>query len=209
MSTGALFRRTKGQTAQRKKETADLYGPTEPVASVVATISRSETFFTEIRLKGFTDASGTVTLTGTDELGNAQVVVHTVDGNGRYVAVGDTQDFRTITLIETSGLADEATVGTIRVRAVSEAGQLLVADTILNTFPVYLARPRIGELLQASGNVPLNSSVLMVPHTVHVDENDILVISGKEWEVKAVITMHDRNGEIGYHQIIVFAPGQN
>jgi hypothetical protein len=209
VSTGALFRRTKGQTAQRKKETADLYGPVTPVASAVTTISRTETFFTEIRLAGFTDASGTVTITGTDEAGSPQTVVHAVDGNGRYVAVGNAQDFRTITLIETSGLADETTVGTIRVRAVSEAGQLLVANTILNTFPVYLSRPRVGELLQASGNVPLNSSVFFVDHSVVVDENDLLVIGGSTWEVKAVITMHDRNGEIGYHQIIAFAQGQN
>lgn len=208
MSVGAIFRRTKGETAQRKKFTADLYGPVTAVASAVTTIARTETFFVEVRLKGFTSGTGTVTITGTDALGGAQVVVLTTLGNGRFVALGDTQDFRTITLVETSDLADEATVGTLVVRAVSEAGQVLPAMVLLNTFPVYSARPRLGELLQAT-NVPLNSVIFFAPPIANVEENDILEVSGKEWEVKAIITYHDRNGEIAYHQIIAFAPGQN
>ena len=73
---------------------------------------------------------------------------------------------------------------------------------------MYLSRPRIGEILQAT-NVPLNSSVFFVPPIAYVEENDLLSISGVMWEVKAILTYHDRNGEVGYHQIIAFAPGQN
>lgn len=207
MTVRALDRRTKATTAQRIKNTADLYNATA-VASVATTISRSETFYAEIRLAGFTDGTGSVTLSGTDEQGNAQSVVITTTGNGRYAALGNAEDFRTITSIVTSGLADETTVGTLRVRAVSESGQPLVANTTLNTFPIYQARPRIGELLQAT-NVPLNSVVFFVPPIAYVEENDLLEVNGVMWEVKAFITYDDRNGEVGYHQIIAFAPGQN
>lgn len=209
MTIGAIHRRTKGQTAERRRETGDLYGPTAPVATIVQTISRTEVFFVEVRIAGMSDGTGIVTITGTDAASAAQSVVITVSGNGRYLAVGDTQDFLTITNIATSGLADEGTVGTILVRAVSESGQQLVADTVLGTFPVYNARPRIGELLQSSGNVPLNSTTFITFGNSIVEENDLLVISGQVWEVKAVVDYNDRNGEEGYRQIIAFAQGQN
>ncbi len=207
MSITAIFRRTKGQTAQRQKNTADLYDKTA-VASEVVTISRAESFFVELRLSGGTNSTGTVTLTGTDVASAPLVVVITVAGDGRYLANDQGQEFLTITAIDTANLVDEAAIPRIRVRAITESGQPLPAITNFQTFPVYSSRPRLGELLQAV-NVPINSVIFFAPPIAYVEENDFLVVSGKTWEVKALITYHDRDGLVGYHQIIAFAPGQN
>jgi hypothetical protein len=204
---GFLRRRTKQKEASLERETAVLYSETAVADDSGLTISRSNYFYVDCRLAGFTTGSGTVTVTGLDTNSQQQSIVLIFTANQRKVNLS--QRFLSITRVQTSNLANEAAVGTVTIRAVDAGGQPNEEATVVDAFNIRMDRPRIGDALQASGHVPLNSAYAFIHPEPHVVENDILVVDGRRWEVKAVIEQFTRKNEFAYKQLILFAEGQN
>ena len=112
-------------------------------ANMVASKSLRVGSYLEVTVAGGTTGSGTITLNGTDEDGNVLAELLTFTGNGVQQS---TSRFATFTDLDTTGLADEAAVPTVAVRAVSVDGQPHDVQTV-----VVEGRPAVYQPLGGAG----------------------------------------------------------
>lgn len=185
------------------REGFELYNKTAVADDTGLTISSSTAFYFAIEISGFTDGTGTVTVTGTDENDDAASVTLTFARNGRKLNA--TTAFKTITRVQTSGLADESTVGTLVINKTDRTGQ---PDETLSSVGQTLARfsrMREGDFVKASGATELDSAIMFVFPNTDVRKNDIITFEGESWEIKAISSRFGRRGEHYLTRCILFA----
>jgi len=198
-----LLRRLR-QTAVHERDTFELYSDTA-VADVAVNLSASESFYTGAILTGFTSGTGSVILTGT-LLGST--VSHTHVFSGNYRTQNTVQQFDTITRIQTSGLVNEAAVGTLTLEKTSRSGQPKESRTLLGTKKCRVISARLGEIVEVTGGTALNSAKIQLWPKAGVLRNDILTVDDKVWAVKAIRPIYDQRGTRAYDEAIVFSEGQ-
>lgn len=178
-----------------ERPTADLYDATAVEDATGLTLTPAKDAYLAITLAGFTTGSGAVTVTGLDEDGSAASEVFTFAENGRRI--GD-QLFSIITRIQTSGLVDEVVIGTLKMQAVTEMGELIMSlETIASaTNPMYsrLTRPKESVQPTVAGGQTQKFAVLYVEPDADVAEGDKLTYDGDVWEIREVDPKYGRHG---------------
>lgn len=192
------------QLAVHKRKTFELYSNTAQ-ADVAVSLSSSSTFYTSAILDGFANGTGTVTLTGL--LSGATVShVHTFGGNHRVQ--NTTQEFDSISRIQTANLIDESVVGTVTIEATSRTGQPKETEFTIGNKKCRVISARLGEIIQVTGGTEMHSAKIHLYPRAGVLRNDTLTVDGKTWSVKAMKHMYDQRGTRAYDEAVVFAEGQ-
>jgi hypothetical protein len=165
-----------------------LLAATAAAASLLPAKTLRAAAYIEVTVAGGTTGSGTVTVIGTDTAGAAlnEVLTYTVNATQQTTA-----RFGTVTELQTSGLADEPTVATVEVRAVSADGTpQLVHTTVATSVPTVLqvqgggtwATHTQGTHVQGVGTALMDYDDSWAPQV-----GDLLLFtdSGETWQVRA------------------------
>lgn len=104
------------------QRTAYVMDAVAAAAALVLDRAIGDECFLQVDVAGGTTGSGTVTITGTDPDGNAQVEALVFTENGTIQTTGRWQADTTPT-VATTGLDDEATVATVAISTISADGQ--------------------------------------------------------------------------------------
>ncbi|KKM92215.1 hypothetical protein LCGC14_1220710 [marine sediment metagenome] len=181
-----------------ERPSAELYSETAVADASGLSLTPAKDAYLAITLSGFTTGSGTVTVTGLDEGGSATSDVLTFAGNGRRLGA---QLFSSITRIQTSGLADEAAVGTVLVQAVTSMGELIMGLTV--TGPIYgrLTRPKESVEVTVAGGATKRFAVLYVAPDADVEVGDKLTYSSTTWEIQEIDPKYKRHGAVRHIQL--------
>lgn len=189
-------------TCIQQRKGFELYNKTAVADDAGLSISYTLPFFFDVKLAGFTTGSGTVTITGTDKDDLATNVVLAFTGNGRKL--NGTQEFKTITRVQTANLADEATVGTVLIRKTADTGQPDESWSQIGTHLCRFSQMREGDKVKATGSVEVNSTNMFVHPTASFLTNDRVIFEGEIWEVKAVSKRFGRRAEHYVTKIVLF-----
>ncbi|KKL76900.1 hypothetical protein LCGC14_2040280 [marine sediment metagenome] len=181
-----------------ERPTADLYDETAVADDTGLTLTPAKDAYLVITLADFTIGSGTVTVTGLDEGGSATSEVFTFAKNGRRQ--GD-QLFSLITRIQTSGLTDEAAVGTVLVQAATSMGELIMGLAV--TGPIYgrITRPKESVEVTVAGGQTQRFAVLYVAPDADVVVGDKLTYSSTVWEIQEIDPKYKRHGALRHIQL--------
>lgn len=154
--------------------------------------------YLSVTLADFTTGSGTVTITGLDDEGSAASEVFTFAQNGRRI--GD-QLFSSITRIQTSGLADETTVGTVLVESVTSLGEPVMSLLAIGSIFCRLTRPKESVETTIVGGKTVRFAVLYVPPDADVEVGDKLIYDGATWEIQEIDPKYKRHGQKRHIQL--------
>lgn len=158
--------------------------------------------YVEITVAGGTTGSGTVTVVGTDVAGAAASEVLSFTANATQQT---TRRFATVTELQTTGLADEATPATVEARAVSADGTpQLVHTTVATDVPTVLqvygggawATHTQGTNVQGTGIALMDYDDGWAPQV-----GDLLLFSdsGETWTVRAQLQVRVGYGVRPHH----------
>lgn len=180
------------RTIDLKRKTDKLVDSAIIAASMAIDRNPAEDAYTVLTVAGCTDGTGEVTVTGTSVAGAPQVETLTFEGN---MAKQGIKQFRTVTGITTSGFVGETTVGTLEVKAVTQMGEpIYFEDVIQASIPARideisgrLVRLPQGQAIDATHKAFLNFSSDFTPA-----EDDVLVEGSVNYKVKYANKVHGR-----------------
>lgn len=188
-----MFETLLQQTFTASREDSEVYSKDPVIASDTSLgITLSPPNHLMVILEGFSVGTGTVTVAGTDSANVSVQEVFTFAGNGRLV--GD-QEFKTIDSITTSGLADETTVGSMKILSVSETGEIQPSLVTLPSIEGRLSRPAEEETISLAGVTTRLAGTIIVKGDVDVKVGDKLVLGADEYEVVTINPRYNRVGQ--------------
>jgi hypothetical protein len=117
------------KTVSLKRKTDKVVDATTILASVTVDRNPYDTAYLVVTIAGCTDGTGDVTITGTDSEGNSQSESLAFTANGIKQTANS---FTTVTGLTTLGFIDETVVGTIEVKAVTQMGQPIYSESIVD-----------------------------------------------------------------------------
>lgn len=184
------------------RRTAVLLAATAAASTLTPARDLRVAAYVEITVAGGSDGTGTVTVVGTDAAGAAASETLTFTANATQQT---TRRFGTVTELQTTGLADEATVPTIEARAVSADGTpQLVHTTIATQVPTVLqaygggawATHTQGTHVQGTGIALVDYDDAWAPQ---VGDLVLFTDSGETWQVRAQLQVRVGFGVRPHH----------
>ena len=168
-----------------------------PPADLDITFSRDSEFFVQAVLTGFSDGIGDLTAQGLDPAGVTQSVTLSFTGNQRRTALN--QRFTSLFNVDTAGLTNESTVGSVQVTAVSRTGQPVEQFDIVHTnIPVRFSGLRKDERVAMTGGADDISGKCYFGTTPLITRRDKIVFRGRTYNIRAFSKHMDRNGLRSY-----------
>lgn len=178
------------------RRTAFALVATTAASSMSPTRSLLSAAYLQVTVAGGTTGSGTVALTGTAPGGASQSETLTFSSNGSQVS---TKRYATLTSVTTTGLANEATVATVAVQAVSADGTpQLISVEVASDRPVVLGWVGPADYPAAvQGTHEQDTATVLVDYeevwTPRVDDLATEAATGEVWLVRGV-----REVRVGY-----------
>jgi hypothetical protein len=183
------------------RELSSVYTATPPVADDVApAITIVEPDNLEIVISGFTDGTGSVTIDGTDP--SDAVIAETISfpGNGQKVT---NLDYKTVTRVRTSGLADETTTGTLTIKTASGSGGDNPVWSRILKFNGRLIRPKTAEAFRILGERADKRGAVFSEPGLDIVSGDKISLGPDIWEVEEIHRRFKRVGEVHHWQIVI------
>lgn len=183
------------------RESSSVYTATPPVADDSSpSITITTPGYLEVTISGFMDGTGTVTLDGTDESDDALNEVVTFPGNGQKVTGNK---FKTVTRVRTSGLADEATTGTLKIQTATGVGTDQPVWETVGTIVGRLVRPRTKAAFTMLGERSSKSGAVHTKPGEDILVGDRITLGSDIWEVEEINRRFGRIGEVHHWQVVV------
>jgi hypothetical protein len=163
-------------------------------------ITISTASYIEATLDGFTNGTGTVTLTGTDE--NDQVLVETITfvGNGRLVS---DSSFKTITRVQTANLIDETSVGSLTLKTTTQTGEEQPVHLTKSNIVGRLARPGTAEAQRLIGTTETRRGGIVSKPNVDVEIGDKITLGSESWEVTEILHRYMRVNQVRHWVLVL------
>jgi len=180
------------RTIDLKRKTDKLVDSAIIAASMAIDRNPAEDAYTVLTVAGCTDGTGEVTVTGTSVAGAPQVETLTFEGN---MAKQGIKQFRTVTGITTSGFVGETTVGTLEVKAVTQMGEpIYFEDVIQASIPARIDEisGRLVRLPQGQAIDVTHKAFLTFSSDFTPAEDDVLVEGSVNYKVKYANKVHGR-----------------
>lgn len=180
------------RTVDLKRKTDKVVDAATIAASMTVSRNPGEDAYLVLTVAGCTNGTGEVTVTGTSTAGATQTEALTFAGN---MAKQGTKQFRTVTGITTSGFVGETTVGTLEAKAVTQMGQPIYYEAVVQASILAridevsgrLAYMPQGQALDATHKAFLSFSSDFTP-----SEDDVLVEGSVSYKVKYANKVHGR-----------------
>lgn len=167
------------------RESSRVYFKTPAIADDTSLgISVSPTLHLMVILDGFTDGTGTVTVTGTDTAGATQSQAFTFPANGKLLS---DEAYKTISRVQTSGLTSETIVGSLEIQKVEQTGELRPSFVDVGNIRGRLARPEELSLFSQRGEVETRRATIHTKNTtLGLQIGDRIVHQGISYEIEEI-----------------------
>lgn len=183
------------------RESSSVYTKTPPVAD---DLSPSVTIPTpdhlEIDIDGFSDGTGSVTIDGTDAADASISETISFPGNGQKVS---NNEFKTVTRVRTSGLADESTTGTLTISTATGSGTNQPTWETVTSVVGRLVRPRTSEAFSLLGERSDKSGAVFTKPGVNIQVKDRITLGSDTWECEEIHRRFRKVGEVHHWQVTV------
>lgn len=183
------------------RETSSVYTKTPPVAddqSPGVTIADPDNL--EVKLSGFADGTGSVTIDGTDDNDGAISETITFPGNGQKIS---SNIFKTVTRVRTSGLADESTTGTLTIETATASGEGQPVFSQVATIVGRLVRPETSDLFVRLGEDTIKRGAIHTKPGQDIQTGDKITLGSEMWEVEKIQRKFNKWGEVHHWQLII------
>jgi len=180
------------RTIDLKRKTDKLVDSAIITASMAIDRNPAEDAYMVLTVAGCTDGTGEVTVTGTSVAGVTQVETLTFAGN---MAKQGIKQFRTVTGITTSGFVGETTVGTLEVKAVTQMGEPIYFEAVIQaSIPARIDEisGRLVRLPQGQAIDVTHKAFLTFSSDFTPAEDDVLVEGSVNYKVKYANKVHGR-----------------
>lgn len=177
------------------------------VGSVAVTFSRSDPFYVQGVLDGFTDAVGSVEIIGLNAVGTSISTALVFTGNQRRM--NNQLEFVSLSFINTSGLTNETVVGNLQVTSVSRTGQPREEFTVVRSnVPCRFSGLREDERIGSVGGVDLVTGKVFISMDGEFSRRDKIVFLDDTYNIRAVRKYIDRNSIRNHRVLLVGAEDQ-
>lgn len=189
-----------------KRITASAYDAVA-VGSTAVTFSRSDPFYVQGVLEGFTDATGSVEIIGLNAAGTSISMSLTFTGNQRRM--NNQLEFASLSFINTSGLTNESVVGNLQVTSVSRTGQPREEFTIIRSnIPCRFSSLRENERIGSFGGVELVTGKVFMSMDGEINRRDKIDFRGETYNIRAIRKYIDRNSIRNHRVLLIGAEDQ-
>jgi hypothetical protein len=188
-------------TFQVYRESSVLYTKNPVVADDQSpSITITTPVYLLLKLADFSTGTGTITITGTDSADQAQSESVTFPGNGRKISANK---YKTITRVQTVGLTNESTVGSLSIEASTQTGELQPEWVRKKDIPGRLIRPAGFRDITAMGVEELDKAVLATKPNVNVNIGDKITKGVKSWEVLEIRETYLRQNQVHHWKLVM------
>jgi len=158
----------------------------KPYADGVINILFPKTYL-RVEIKGFSEGTGTITL-----LGDVSEDF-TFFGNGYMIS---RQEFSRIDSVESVGLLDEETIGSLLIEGTNATGldKIKIESTI--DFYGRISAPTLSRSIEIFGPMESLIAILYAPPDLDLKEKDIILYNGNEYSIMRVHKPLDSRGMI-------------
>ncbi len=145
-----------------------------------------------VRIGGFTDGSGVVTLHGniTESF--------TFPGNGEMISLSVFTSISTISLIN---LTDEATIGIIEVYLSSPSGSPIEFREVQGTYKGRISHRKRSFLELSQGLEMVTSPILFAAYDVPASIGDYIRVIGRTFSIQSINYPSDLSGNINHQEV--------